>query len=71
MKIHSFNQITLKIIAYDKVIITNYDRIIDFSDSFILIDGFSIHGVGLVISKIDEISVEINGKIEKVEITEI
>lgn len=69
MKTHLFNPLTLKIVNNSKVVISNYTNIIDFNPTNVIIDIYSIVGDNLSMVRIDEISVEINGKIQKIEVS--
>lgn len=69
MKTQIFNPLTLKIVNNNKIVISNYTNIIDFNPTNIIIDIYDISGLDLVINRIDEVSVEINGKIQKIEVS--
>ncbi|MGM9900243.1 MAG: YabP/YqfC family sporulation protein [Bacilli bacterium] len=69
MKTQIFNPLTLKIVNNNKIVISNYTNIIDFNPTNIIIDIYDIKGLDLVINRIDELSVEINGKIQKIEVS--
>lgn len=69
MKTQIFNPLTLKIVNNNKIVISNYTNIIDFNPTNIIIDIYDIKGLDLVINRIDEVSVEINGKIQKIEVS--
>lgn len=68
MKIQNFAKKSLKIIDNNKAIVNNYNALYDFDNKKIIIDNYIIYGKNLVIKKIDEISVEIYGEMEKIEI---
>lgn len=68
MKIQNFAKKSLKIIDNNKAIVNNYNALYDFDNKKIIIDNYIIYGKNLAIKKIDEISVEIYGEMEKIEI---
>lgn len=59
---------SLKIYEKNKIVINNYENIHDFNEKEIIVDNYHICGQNLLITKIDEISVEIKGEITKIEV---
>lgn len=55
----------IKISLYNntKIVIENYNKIIDLNDNIVIIDNYEIKGLNLKIANIDEYYIIINGKI--------
>jgi len=71
MKIFDFQQLSLKIIEKDLIIIYNYQNLIDYTNSLIIVDYYKITGDNLIIEKIDELRIEIKGKVNAIEIVSL
>ena len=56
----------IKLIGKNKIIIYNYQKLLDLNESMIKIDYLLIYGKNLKIIKMDDDLIEINGEIEKI-----
>ena len=56
----------IKLIGKNKIIIHNYQKLLDLNESMIKIDYLLIYGKNLKIIKMDDDLIEINGEIEKI-----
>lgn len=56
----------INLIGKNKMIIYNYQKLLDLNESMIKIDYLLIYGKNLKIIKMDDDLIEINGEIEKI-----
>jgi len=56
----------INLIGKNKIIIYNYQKLLDLNESMIKIDYLLIYGKNLKIIKMDDDLIEINGEIEKI-----
>jgi len=66
------NEINVKISIYNdkRIIIENYQKLLDLSENLIIVDIYSIYGKFLKLKKMDNYMIEILGNIERVIINE-
>jgi hypothetical protein len=62
----------IKISLYNntKIVIENYNKIIDLNDNIVIIDNYEINGQNLKITNIDEYYIIINGNINNLSIVD-
>ena len=62
----------IKISLYNntKIVIENYNKIIDLNDNIVIIDNYEIKGLNLKITNIDEYYIIINGSINNLSIVD-
>ena len=60
------SKIKLSIYGNERIIIENYDNLMDISDLEIIIDDYKIIGDFLKIRRMDNYMIEINGKISSI-----
>lgn len=65
-----FNQIKLSIFNNQRLIIENYNELLDINDELISVDIYTISGNFLKISKMDNYMIEIQGIIRQIIINE-
>ena len=60
------NNMKINIIGKNKVIIYNYQKLVDLNEKIVNVDNVIINGKVLKIIKMDDDLIEINGEIEKI-----
>ena len=66
----SKNNIKLSIYSNTKIVIENYNKIIDLNDNIVIIDNYKINGSNLKIPNIDEFYIIITGVIKSIDIVD-
>lgn len=70
MKQFGLYDLKLKLFENEKIIIDNYQKLHDFQKDYLIVDQYLIKGDFLKISKMDEMTVEIYGKIKEIKVLE-
>lgn len=69
-KIKMFNQLKLSIFSNNRIVIENYNELIDINEEEITVDRYQILGTFLKITKMDNFFIEIEGTIRQIVINE-
>ncbi len=62
----NINDMVLKLVSDNKIIVSNYHCMIDMSQNKIILEKYVIEGDDLVVKRMDSFEIEITGKISKV-----